>query len=240
MSLSTVAADDAVEREVVLSLRNVYHSFVARKENFDAGVHHVLRDVSFDLCRGETLGVVGRNGVGKTTLLRLMAGILAPRAGQIRLADGLSCALLSLGLGFQNHLSGRDNARLSAILQGSSANEADAALSRIADFAELGASFDEPVNSYSAGMRARLGFATSLFTEVDIMLIDEILAVGDSKFRRKARDAMQDKMAGGQTVVLVSHSERQVKNLCERAILLESGALVLDGTPDQVFERYEN
>jgi lipopolysaccharide transport system ATP-binding protein len=236
--MSSTEPSPGLRPEVVLRLDDVSHSFSARKENFEAGEHHVLRGVSFDVYRGEVLGVVGRNGVGKTTLLRLMAGILAPRSGQIEMKFGLSCALLSLGLGFQPQLSGRDNARLAAMLQGSSVSEAEAALEEIASFSELETSFDEPVKTYSAGMRARLGFATSLFTHVDILLIDEVLAVGDAEFRRKARQAMLRKLAGDQTVVLVSHAEPQVKSLCSRAILLEEGRLVLDGTPDEVFERY--
>lgn len=231
-----VSAAAAAER--VLRLSHVSHSFVARKDNFDAGEHHVLKDVSFDLYRGEVLGVIGKNGVGKTTLLRLMAGILAPRSGRIEMQPGASCALLSLGLGFQGQLTGRDNARLSSILQGSSAKAAESVLQQIQDFSELGASFDEPVKTYSAGMRARLGFATSIFTHVDILLIDEVLAVGDADFRKKAARAMREKIAGDQTVVLVSHAEAQVKTLCDRAILLDGGSLVMDGPTGEVLDAY--
>jgi lipopolysaccharide transport system ATP-binding protein len=236
--MSLPLAPGHASREVVLSLNDVSHSFTARRDNFEAGEHHVLQNVSFDVYRGEVLGVVGRNGVGKTTLLRLMAGILAPRVGRVTMKSGFSCALLSLGLGFQPQLSGRDNARLAAMLQGRSRAEAEMALDEIAEFSELEASFDEPVKTYSAGMCARLGFATSLFTHVDILLIDEVLAVGDAEFRKKARQAMLRKIAGDQTVVLVSHSEPQVKALCDRAILLENGSLVFAGAVDDVFLRY--
>ena len=228
----------AVAADRMLRLSHVSHSFVARKDHFDAGEHHVLNDVSFDLYRGEVLGVIGKNGVGKTTLLRLMAGILAPRSGSIEMRPGTRCALLSLGLGFQGQLTGRDNARLASILQGSSAKAAESALQQIQDFSELGASFDEPVKTYSAGMRARLGFATSILTHDDILLIDEVLAVGDADFRKKAARAMREKIAGDQTVVLVSHAAAQVKTLCDRAILLDGGSLVMDGSTGEVLDAY--
>lgn len=227
-----------VKRDIMLRLSNVSHSFTARRQNFERGVHNVLSDVSFELSRGEVLGVIGRNGVGKSTLLRLMAGILAPRQGLIERLPGASCSLLSLGLGFQPQLSGRDNARLSAMLQGSSREQADDALADIRDFSELGSSFDEPVKTYSAGMQSRLGFSTALMTKVDIMLIDEVLAVGDAGFRKKAAQAMQEKIAGDQTVVLVSHVESQVAALCDRAILLEQGRLVFDGVVAEAYSHY--
>lgn len=227
-------------RDVMLSMRGVSHSFTARRENYEHGVHDVLSDVSFELYRGEVLGVIGRNGVGKSTLLRLMAGILAPREGVIERCPGASCSLLSLGLGFQGQLSGRDNARLSAILQGYDRRTAEGCLEDIADFSELGRSFDEPVKTYSAGMQARLGFSTALMTHVDILLIDEILTVGDVEFRKKASKAMSEKIAGDQTVVLVSHAEPQVKALCNRVILLDQGRLVFDGDAKEAFELYSS
>jgi lipopolysaccharide transport system ATP-binding protein len=225
--------------EVVLRLRNVSHSFSARKDNFASGEHHVLQDVSFDVYKGEVLGIVGRNGVGKTTLLRLMAGILSPKSGSIEIEQGYTCALLSLGLGFQPHLSGRDNAFLAAILQGSSMVQAQEAMAEIAEFSELAASFYEPVKTYSAGMRARLGFATSLFTHVDVLLVDEVLAVGDREFRVKAEKAMIDKMSGQQTVIFVSHAEEQLKKVCSRAILLNAGSIVCEGTAEEVLSKYK-
>lgn len=216
-----IPADD----EVLLELSNVSHSYKARRANFEQGEHHVLDNVSLQVRRGQTLGVIGRNGAGKTTLLRLMAGILAPNRGTIWRAPGVTCSLLSLGLGFQEQLTGRDNARLAALLQGATRREAEACLASINDFAELGPSFDEPVKTYSAGMRARLGFATALQTRVDLLLIDEVLAVGDQQFRTKAMAAMQQHLKGAQTVVLVSHNEKQVERLCDVVAWIEMGRL---------------
>ena len=235
--MSTKSGADPTS-ETVIELENVSHSYRARGANFEHGEHKVLDGVSFSVHRGETLGIIGRNGAGKTTLLRLMAGILAPRRGAIRRAPGLRCSLLSLGLGFKNDLSGRDNARLSALLQGADRAQAEECLDRVNDFAELGASFYEPVKTYSAGMRARLGFATALQTKVDVLLIDEVLSVGDRQFGKKAAAAMKAHISGVQTVVLVSHVEDQLKNLCSRAVLLDGGRLAGEGGPAVVLGAY--
>lgn len=232
------AIDDRPESDVMLELVDVSHNYLGRRENFDHGVHHVLDRVSLRLYRGETLGIIGRNGAGKTTMLRLMAGIFQPTSGRILRQPGSSCALLSLGLGFQDGLSGRDNALLSAMLQGTSKRQAKAWLPNIQAFSELGQSFDEPVKTYSSGMRARLGFTTALMTQVDILLIDEVLSVGDASFREKALDAMKRRIAGEQTVVFVSHAEVQVKQLCNRAVWIEEGELRAEGSPEAVLNQY--
>ena len=225
-------------REVMLELVDVSHSFHARKASFDHGVHTVLDSVSLTLLKGETLGIIGRNGAGKTTILRLMAGIFAPRSGRVLRRPGATCALLSLGLGFQPQLSGSDNALLSAMLQGLSRRAASACLEEIREFSELGQSFDEPVKTYSAGMRARLGFTTALMTHVDILLIDEVLSVGDKVFRDKAEAAMKGRITGGQTVVFVSHAEGQVRTLCDRAIWIEDGRVRAEGDTREVLDQY--
>lgn len=226
------------DREVLLELVNVSHSYQARRANFERGIHRVLHEVSLNLHCGESLGIIGRNGAGKTTLLSLMAGILAPSRGEVRRKPGVSISLLSLGLGFQPRLTGRDNARLSAMLQGASSKEADACLEPIRDFSELGSSFDEPVVTYSAGMRARLGFATALQTQVDVMLIDEVLSVGDQAFREKAAAAMRERIVSDQTVVLVSHSEQQISRMCDVAAWIQDGELRAYGDVGEVLAKY--
>lgn len=226
------------DQDVMLELVNVSHSYQARKSNFERGIHRVLNDVSLKLYRGQSLGVIGGNGAGKTTLLRLMAGILAPSRGEVRSRKGVSRSLLSLGLGFQPNLTGRDNARLSAMLQGATKDQAEACLDPILDFSELGRSFDEPVTTYSAGMRARLGFSTALQTRVDVMLIDEVLSVGDRKFKAKAAKAMRDRITGEQTVVLVSHSEQQIANMCDVAAWIDGGELRAYGSSAEIVEAY--
>ena len=180
------------KKRVMIELDNVSHSYHSRKKTFDHGTHHVLNQVSLQLYEGETLGIIGRNGVGKTTLLQLMAGILAPTIGEVRIHPGKSASLLTLGLGFKPDLSGRDNALLAAMLQGSTRKQAESFLDDIAEFSELGDSFNEPVKNYSSGMRSRLAFTTALMTHVDVLLIDEILSVGDAHFRGKAQAAMTE------------------------------------------------
>ncbi len=227
-----------VERLAMLELDNVSHSYRTGKKSFDDGTHHVLNQVSLKLYEGETLGIIGRNGVGKTTLLRLMAGILGPTHGKVRIHPGKSASLLTLGLGFKPELSGRDNAYLSAMLQGSTRKQAKSFLGSIEEFSELGESFDEPVKDYSAGMRSRLAFTTALMTHVDILLIDEILSVGDAHFREKAQTAMKSRITGEQTVVFVSHATSEVKSLCSRVIWLEKGKVMAEGDSTTVVDAY--
>ncbi|MFV0476819.1 MAG: ABC transporter ATP-binding protein [Parahaliea sp.] len=233
-----MTSEDNDRRQPMLTLNNVSLDYRSSKGSFDNGIHHVLDQVSFRLYESETLGIIGRNGVGKTTILRLMAGIFAPTRGKVTLQKGKTAALLSLGLGFNNELSGRDNALLSTMLQGSTLQQARDYLEQIKEFSELGESFDEPVSTYSAGMRSRLGFTTALLTHVDILLIDEVLSVGDAHFKQKAQTAMKARISSEQTVVFVSHSEPQVKELCDRVIWLDKGRLKADGEPEVVLKAY--
>ena len=200
---------------------------------------NVVHEVSFTLNRGERLGVVGRNGEGKSTLLRLLAGIITPDAGSIWRAPGIRSSLLALGVGFNGFLTGRDNAILAGVLMGRSERWAKGRLDEIKDFAELGDAFERPVRTYSAGMKARLGFSAALTMDVDVLLIDEVLAVGDAYFRRKATEALTTKLTDGQTVVLVSHSSSDIKRLCNSAIWLEGGEIVRRGTADEVVDAYD-
>lgn len=225
--------------EIMLELDNVTLNYGAKKTGFDRGVHHVLDGVSLKLYQGETLGVIGRNGCGKTTILRLMANILGPSSGTVRRKSGTTAALLSIGLGFRSDLSGRDNALLAAMLQGANRKQAESFLEEIKAFSELGDSFEEPVKTYSSGMRSRLGFTTAMITHVDILLIDEVLAVGDAHFKEKAQQAMKERLGGDQTVVLVSHSDGQIEDVCDRAIWLSEGKIAVEGSTEDVLSHYK-
>jgi lipopolysaccharide transport system ATP-binding protein len=229
-----------MDRAIMLRLDDVSLSFSTSKGTFDHGVHRVLDSVSFDLYENDTLGIIGRNGVGKTTTLRLMAGILAPTSGKVTTRRGKTSSLLSLGLGFKGDLTGRDNAFLAAMLQGSTKRRAMSFLEEIKEFSELGDSFEEPVKTYSSGMTSRLGFTTALLTHVDILLIDEILSVGDAQFKLKAESAMKERISGDQTVVFVSHSDTQVKELCNRAIWIDKGKIQSEGETEKVIESYKS
>lgn len=232
------ASSDAQGRPTMLEFDNVSLSYHSGKKSFDHGTHHVLNQVSLQLYEGETLGIIGRNGVGKTTLLRLMAGILGPTHGKVYIHPGKSVSLLTLGLGFKVELSGRDNAFLAAMLQGSTSKQAKSFLPSIEEFSELGESFNRPVKEYSSGMRSRLAFTTALMTHVDVLLIDEILSVGDAHFREKAERAMKSRITGEQTVVFVSHAAEQVKNLCDRVVWLDSGKVVAIGPAEETVDAY--
>ena len=206
----------------LLTLENVGMHFAVRPDH-ESGQHTVFEGINLTLNEGDRLGIVGRNGAGKSTLLRIMAKIYAPATGTVTWARGVTVSLLSLGLGFKNELTGRDNAYLAGLLQGLTKNDAKQSLSSIEEFCELGDYFDEPVKTYSSGMRARLGFATALLGQADVLLLDEVLSVGDESFRVKAAKELQTELAEKRAVVVVSHSRGQVESLCSRKFNIESG-----------------
>ncbi|MDB2365199.1 ABC transporter ATP-binding protein [Luminiphilus sp.] len=200
--------------------------------------YSVFDGINLELRRGERLGVVGRNGVGKSTLLRIMAKIFAPYSGEVVWAPNVTVSLLSLGLGFRPDLTGRENALLACLLQGLSKQDASAALGSIQSFCEIGDFFDAPVRTYSTGMRARLGFATALANRSDVILIDETLGVGDAAFKERAQETLKGHMTEERGIVIVSHAPLQVKTLCDRAIWLAEGGVAADGKPEDVLVSY--
>ena len=202
------------------------------------GDHRVLNNLDLEIQQGERIGLVGRNGAGKSTLLRIIGGIYPPAGGTVWRDPKKTVALLSLGLGFKGDLSGRDNALLAAMLQGMTRREAKQRLDAIGEFTELGEFFEQPVKTYSSGMRSRLGFATGLLLDTDILLLDEILAVGDQRFRQKAREALRERLAPDKTVILVHHMEQAIKETCHRAVWLEQGQVRDDGSVAEVLAAY--
>ncbi len=200
--------------------------------DFDA-----LKGISFAISDGEVVGLLGRNGSGKSTTLKTIAGVYRPTAGLVQVS-GKIAALIELGAGFHPDLTGRENIILNGLLLGMTRREIHAREERIVDFAELGDFIDSPVKQYSSGMYMRLGFAVAAEVDPDILLIDEILAVGDAAFQEKCMTRIEDFHRRGKTIVYVSHSMATVKELCTRAILLHQGVLLADGRPDEVFERY--
>jgi len=206
---------------------------------WDRHQYQVLKQISFAVKKGETFGVMGRNGCGKSSLLRILAGVIKQSSGSLRFNNIGSRSLLALGLGFNNDLSGRDNALLSLMLQGEEKAEAKEMLEDIQDFSGLGEHFELPVRTYSSGMRSRLGFAVGVTANTDLLLIDETLSVGDQHFKDKAEQVMLEKLNGEQTVIFVSHNSQQVNKLCEHAIWIEQGVIQAGGEAKIVAKEYQ-
>ena len=199
--------------------------------------HWALRDVNFEVRRGRSFGVVGPNGAGKSTLLKIIGGITRPSAGQLELRASLS-TLLDLGLGFHQEFTGRQNIRLNCALLGMPEPEIDHRIPEIISFAELGDFIDLPVRTYSAGMNLRLGFAIAAHTDSDIFLVDEVLAVGDQYFQRRCVRKIEDFLAEGRTIILVSHDLHAVRSLCDEALWLDRGEVRALGPAREVVDRY--
>ena len=196
-----------------------------------------LKEVSFKVNEGESLGIIGKNGSGKTTLLRVIGGIFKPDEGSINIRGKVS-TLLSVGAGFQPELSGLENIYLNGTILGLKKKEIDAIADNIIAFSELNNFIDVPVKTYSSGMHARLGFSIAVNIERDIMLIDEILGVGDRHFREKCERKMSQFRERAKTIILVSHNTEAIKSFCNRAILLDQGIMIAEGQPEDVVEQY--
>jgi ABC-2 type transport system ATP-binding protein len=196
-----------------------------------------LRDITFDVAAGESVGVIGRNGSGKSTLLRLLSGVSAPTSGSVT-AHRRVAPLLSVGVGFHPELTGRENVYVNGMVLGLTRSQVEQRFDSIVDFAEISEFIETPVKFYSSGMFVRLGFAVAAAADPGILLVDEVLAVGDLGFQAKCMRRMEELRGEGCTVVLVSHNVQAIRNTCERAILLHRGELVLDGDVSEAIERY--
>ncbi|WP_444925265.1 ABC transporter ATP-binding protein [Microbulbifer sp. TRSA002] len=223
----------------ILSFSNVGLAY-RRKLNLFSKPNWVLRDISFDLYPGETLGVIGRNGAGKSTLLKLLADIISPTKGQITRLSGTKSQLLSIGLGFNKSLSGVDNTLMALVTQGKTIREAKSLVSQVAKFAELEHIIEYPVGTYSAGQKARLGFSTAIHATPDVLLLDEILGVGDKEFQKKSSYTLKKRVRSDQTVILVSHSLTTLNELCDRVLWIKSGSIKAIGDTKDIIERYNS
>ena len=200
---------------------------------------HAVKNVSFEIEKGEIVGICGKNGSGKSTLLRAIAGIFSPDNGSIDLHKN-TISLLSIGVGFNKELSGYENIYLSGLLLGYSEKEIEEKIDEIIKFSEIGDFINKPVSSYSSGMYSKLAFSITAILETDIMLIDEVLSVGDVRFRQKSYNKMKELITDeNRTVVIVSHSSSTLKDLCDRVIWINEGKLMEDGDPKEVVDKYE-
>ncbi len=207
--------------------------------------HHVdfhdfdaVKNVSFVIHPGEMVGIVGRNGSGKSTLLKIIAGVYPPSAGTVQV-DGTIAPLIELGAGFHSELTGRENILINGLLLGYSRQEMLEREQRIIDFAEIGDFIDAPVKQYSSGMYMRLAFSVATEVDPDILIMDEILAVGDAGFQQKCFERLRRFRESNKTILLVTHTMQQVIDHCDRAILLDQGRMTADGHPDEVVELYK-
>ncbi|MBQ9487954.1 MAG: ABC transporter ATP-binding protein [Selenomonadaceae bacterium] len=216
-------------------LKETFHPFHKRySKDFFA-----LQDVSFEIRRGENVGLVGKNGAGKSTLLKMITGVLTPSGGTLQV-NGRIASLLELGAGFNPDMTGIENIYMNGLLMGQSRDEMNDKIDDIVAFADIDDFVKQPVKTYSSGMFARLAFAVNAFLEPDILIIDEALSVGDSFFQSKCMDKMRKMIESGVTVLFVSHDTYAVKNLCERAFYLHAGKLIMDAPAKDVIEVYRN
>lgn len=200
-------------------------------------VREVLKGISFDVKRGEAVGLIGQNGCGKSTTLKLLTRIMYPDAGTVSLSGRVS-SLLELGAGFHPDMSGRENIYINASIFGLSRKEIDSKMDVIIGFSELSDYINNPVRTYSSGMYMRLAFSVAIHVNADILLIDEILAVGDVNFQAKCFQRLKEIKSRGTTIVLVSHSTEQIENLCERSIWIQDGQIKADGKAKIVHQQY--
>jgi lipopolysaccharide transport system ATP-binding protein len=230
-----------MNNNISMSLSNIGYSYTMRGKLYSLRKKKfwALKDVNFTLFDGEALGIIGRNGVGKSTLLRLMAGIIKPEKGKLKIYNK-SVSLLSLQVGFLEYLTGRKNIILSALLLGLTYEEIESLMLSIIKFSELDDFIDQPINTYSSGMKARLGFSIGFHCNPDILLIDEVFSVGDENFRRKSSDVMKKKIKSKNTVVIVSHSPAVLLEICERVVWINDGITMAEGKSNEVIKEYQS
>lgn len=214
--------------------KGLFSKKVPYKEN------RAVNNLSFEVKRGESLALFGRNGAGKSTILKMVTGVAFPTEGEIEI-NGTVSALLELGAGFDMESTGRENIRFKCSLMGMTDEEIDEVEDKIVDFADIGDYIDQPLRSYSSGMRARLGFAISANAQADILIVDEALSVGDKAFQKKCREKVGEIMADKNvTLLFVTHSLTTAKDFCKRGIVLEKGKMLFDGDIDDAIEYYDS
>ncbi|GIP60266.1 ABC transporter ATP-binding protein [Paenibacillus woosongensis] len=224
-------------KEKVDSIKEYFVKMV--KQELQYKEYKALSNVSFQVNKGEIMGVIGLNGAGKSTLLKIVAGILKPTAGSIKV-NGRMAPLIELGAGFDEHLTGRENIYLNGSLLGHSNKFMKEQEAAIIEFAELGEFIDVPIKNYSSGMKARLGFSIATCINPDVLIVDEVLSVGDFKFQQKCQVRMQELLGGGTTVLFVSHSLGEIEKLCNRTLWLEKGNLKMIGGTPEVLEKFRD
>ncbi len=226
-----------LNQEKVDNLKEYFIKLVTRKLHFTE--FWALNDISFTVEKGDRVGVLGFNGAGKSTLLKVIAGVLKPTKGSVSV-NGVIAPMLELGAGFDMNYSGKENIFLYGATMGYSRKFIEEKYNEIVEFSELGDFINVPVKNYSSGMRARLGFAIATAVEPEILILDEVLSVGDAKFRKKSEAKIRSMFDKGITVLFVSHSVEQVLNICNKAIILEKGKLIAQGDAKEICAKYND
>lgn len=224
-----------LNKEKVDNLKEYFIKLVTRKLHFTE--FWALNDISFTVEKGDRVGVLGFNGAGKSTLLKVIAGVLKPTKGSVKVS-GVIAPMLELGAGFDMNYSGKENIFLYGATMGYSRKFIEEKYDEIVEFSELGDFINVPVKNYSSGMRARLGFAIATAVEPEVLILDEVLSVGDAKFRQKSEAKIRSMFDKGITVLFVSHSTQQVLNICNKAIILEKGKLIAQGDAKEICDKY--
>ncbi|KHF38718.1 ABC transporter ATP-binding protein [Halalkalibacter okhensis] len=201
-------------------------------------IYWALNNISFNIMQGESVAIIGGNGSGKSTLLKTILGVTTPTEGSVKV-NGEIGGLIELGAGFHKEMTGRENIYINGAVLGLKEDEVDAVIDNIIAFAELEDFIDTPIKKYSSGMKVRLGFSIAIHVRTDIVLLDEVLAVGDARFRKKALQAIKEYLKG-KTIVFVSHNAKQVKEVCDKGIVLDKGNIVFIGNVESALEYYEN
>lgn len=223
--------------DITGGLKSFLFNLPSAVKNLRSTRYEALNNISFEILKGEAVGIIGRNGAGKSTTLGLIAGVLRPSSGTVEIKERIS-PLLELGGGFHHELTGRENIKLNGVLLGLSTKEVLAKMDQIIEFSELGEFIDQPVRSYSSGMKARLGFSVVAHLDPQILLIDEVLGVGDAKFREKCKEKILGFREKKVTIVLVSHSVNEVIELCDRAIWIDNKSIKAVGDSFNVCKEY--
>lgn len=225
-----------LNKEKVDNIKEYFVKLVTKKLMFTE--FWALKDISFTVEKGERLGILGFNGAGKSTLLKTVAGVLKPTKGTVKV-QGIIAPLLELGAGFDSNYSGKENIFLYGATMGYSRKYIESKYDEIVEFSELKDFIDVPIKNYSSGMRARLGFAIATAVEPEVLILDEVLSVGDAKFRNKSEAKVQSMIDKGVTVLFVSHNTDQVRRLCDKAIILEKGTMIASGEVNEVCDIYD-
>lgn len=226
-----------LNKEKVDNIKEYFVKLVTRKLMFTE--FWALKDISFTVEKGERLGILGFNGAGKSTLLKTVAGVLKPTKGTVKV-QGVIAPLLELGAGFDSNYSGKENIFLYGATMGYSRKYIESKYDEIVEFSELKDFIDVPIKNYSSGMKARLGFAIATAVEPEVLILDEVLSVGDAKFRNKSEAKVRKMIDKGVTVLFVSHNTDQVRRLCDKAIILEKGTMIASGEVNEVCDKYDS